>query len=352
MCAIIETPAGVVMESEKLEAACDTNDDGYGVMYINPGTQELIAEQFLFPTGKEQAEHLIKKMAELENIHAVFHLRFGTHGTRSLENTHPFRVTSKEECGRDIWLMHNGTISITSDDPADKDKSDTRIFCEYILRPVLLAAPGLITSHALNQLVQEYCSGSRLLLMDDLGNIARIGEWQKNGKCIVSNNSYFHKSVSYSPGSAHDSRNWGQYYGWGSEGYYGSGSTETAKEDKTSPIVGGTPSVSDWLQRNKKNQETKTDLEKLREEESKELKDKAKKDKETTKSYLLIEVGHRMKSTDDLEVADLYEMTEEQIQDFAWTDPQALAELIMEMREDQLEDFEVETKDLYKQFTR
>jgi predicted glutamine amidotransferase len=354
MCAIIETPAGVIMEAEKLEAACDTNDDGYGVMYVDPETGILVAEQFLFATGAEQAKHLIEKMAQLENVHAVFHVRYGTHGTRSLENTHPFKVVSKEECGRDIWLMHNGVINITSDDPADKDKSDTRIFAEYILRPMLLAAPGLMMLHAFNQLVQEYCTGSRLLLMNDLGQVARVGEWQKNGKCVVSNNSYFHKTYST------NTRNWGQYYGWGSEGSFDS---EYGSGNNTTPVIGGTPGVQDWFTKNKRNlEEPKTDLEKLREEESKELKERAtngdtmvvplkEEPKETVRSYLLVEVGRRMKRTDELEVQDLFEMTEEQISDFAWTDPQALAELIMELREDDdpSEDSE-EYQKLYKQW--
>lgn len=199
MCVIIDKPCGVRMAKTKLDAACNFNRDGFGYMYIHPETGKLIAERVLPKTTLLAQQLLDAKFDELTNVHAVFHLRYGTHGGETLSNVHPFQVLNKEQHGKDVWFMHNGVINIKSDEVADKGKSDTVLFNEYVLRPTLADCPALLDNHAYLGLLADYIGSSKLLFMDDTGKITRVGNWETNEGCVVSNNSYF---TSYSPYSS------------------------------------------------------------------------------------------------------------------------------------------------------
>src|SRR5690606_9567304 len=140
MCVIIVKKAGERLPFHKLDAACDYNDDGFGYMYVDPETKELVVKKELFASSALAARALDSLMDAHAGLDVVYHLRFGTHGARSIANVHPFQVLNKEEHGRDVWMMHNGVINIKSSAAEDKDKSDTVIFMEYIVRPILAAA--------------------------------------------------------------------------------------------------------------------------------------------------------------------------------------------------------------------
>lgn len=67
---------------------------------------------FARPSGSIQV-HKGQRLSALQSIlpqaqglSYVLHLRFATHGDRSVDNTHPFRVT------RDMWLAHNGIVPV------------------------------------------------------------------------------------------------------------------------------------------------------------------------------------------------------------------------------------------------
>ena len=195
MCVIIDKPVGATLQEYKLEAAIDINKDGFGLMYFCPKEKIIKVERHLSKYFYEGERLLIEKFnKELKNVHAIFHLRFATHGTVSVPNVHPFKVLNKEEHGRDLFFMHNGMINIESDDLCDKDKSDTALFSEYVLLPTLSKQPDFIFNKAFQGLIESYVGSSRLLFLDDIGRIVRLGAgWTVNEECVVSNNSYFTK---------------------------------------------------------------------------------------------------------------------------------------------------------------
>lgn len=255
MCVIIDKPCGVILSDYKVEAACEFNQDGFGYMYIDPVTNDMVAERVLCKTIAEAQKLLVAKFDELKNVHAIFHLRYGTHGSETIENVHPFQILNKKEHGRDLWFMHNGMISITSDAPEDKDKSDTAIFCEYILKPTLSLAPDLLFTHAFIGLLEEYIGSSKLLFMDDLGRVTRVGAWETNEECIVSNNNYFYSNYRTRATRQPPACGYGTYQG----GYYDN--YDMIDKDDKAPFTGG----------NSLKTETKKELDKTAEDYQKRL---------------------------------------------------------------------------------
>jgi len=188
MCVIIDKPAGLILAKEDILAAANRNEDGLGVMYRDPSTGEFKVHRQLFDKWKEGATTW-EWMEKLKDVHAVFHLRMSTHGGVTLPNAHPFQVLNKKDHGRDLWFMHNGVFHFT---PNHATKSDTRMFNEIWLQPVLSKAPDLIFELAFHDMLEGLTgSNNKLLFMDDQGNIIRTGKWETRDGCAVSNNSYF-----------------------------------------------------------------------------------------------------------------------------------------------------------------
>lgn len=195
MCVIIEKPAGVLLNPVNLKAAAERNEDGMGYMFIDPITGELVTHKQLFDKGKE-GETFIEHFNNLKNVHAIFHLRWNTHGETSTENAHPFQILNKLEHGRDLYFMHNGMLSKM---PTHETKSDTVMFNENYLRPILSQNPDLILQESFQEMVESFIGFNRLAFLDDLGRIVKLGDWKTKGDCFVSNNNYFDPPVAKKP---------------------------------------------------------------------------------------------------------------------------------------------------------
>lgn len=206
MCIIIDSPVGSNICEADLRGTVDHNSDGIGYMYKHPVTGEFIVEHKLLPYTLRGEDEFVKLFQDLKNVHVVFHLRFMTKGSISVENCHPYPVLNKEEHGTEVWMMHNGTIASM---PEDGDKSDSLIFTETIIRPMLAKNPSLMFEPCFHELVEGYIgSNNRLLLMNDEGKIVRLGKWTTRGNCIVSND----YAWGYSRSSTYGGANWGTNY--------------------------------------------------------------------------------------------------------------------------------------------
>jgi len=125
MCLLTFLPAGVMPNLEALTNGTMLNNDGHGFAIVTN-------DRLLVHRGMD-AEQTIDAFAQTRARHpdgpALFHSRFGTHGTTVLENCHPIPVGGDTR----TVIAHNGVLP-KDVRPAIKDpRSDTRIAAEVFL---------------------------------------------------------------------------------------------------------------------------------------------------------------------------------------------------------------------------
>lgn len=165
MCLIIYRPEGVELDEEMLLAAGRQNSDGVGLMWCRDG---VIHTRRSMDTTK-----VFKFMREAgSDIPIAIHFRFATHGTKTLDNCHPFRVTD------DVYMMHNGVLPVY-----DKGKvlSDTATYARRVLRPVVEGRTELFDDPAFRMLVEMSAGSSNKFLF--MKNDGATGEyfWANEG---------------------------------------------------------------------------------------------------------------------------------------------------------------------------
>lgn len=125
MCVAIAKPADVRLTKRRLAAAMNQNPDGAGFAWYDADS-EMVREQ----KGFWSLPKLWKAYREHEHQNVLLHFRAATHGAKCNDNCHPFRVADN------VVMAHNGVISDYL--PIGKDdRSDTRIFAEELLQPIL-----------------------------------------------------------------------------------------------------------------------------------------------------------------------------------------------------------------------
>jgi predicted glutamine amidotransferase len=127
MCWIALFTAGKNLNKEKLQNAWDENNDGGGFMYAE--NKKLFVEK-----GFVDFESFYEAYSKVDiNISRVIHFRKVSSGKENAENCHPFYVNDG------LAFCHNGTIFGIKDylNDAEKDFSDTYLFNEKILKPLV-----------------------------------------------------------------------------------------------------------------------------------------------------------------------------------------------------------------------
>jgi hypothetical protein len=137
------------------------NKDGSGIAYIEDN-KIMILKSFDYDV-------IESKVRELEDTNKRFivHFRMTTAGTNSIENIHPFKINDN------LVMFHNGTIKAFK---GNKDKSDTRLFAEYLRGLGVETLQDIITIKAdIIQLIGT--TYDKLVFMDNLGNIEIINDY-------------------------------------------------------------------------------------------------------------------------------------------------------------------------------
>lgn len=164
MCLIVHLPAGVVVTpklDKVLNEAVFINSDGYGIMSYEH-------KRPVIHKGLDMDKGIEKFLSIPSKYPRAMHLRYGTHGPKSVKNCHPFPSHT-------WFMMHNGVFKEYA---KDKDKSDSKLFAENFGRIILKYPP-----EDFEVFLQSYCGwDNRLLLMSDKGEFRRVGVWyEENG---------------------------------------------------------------------------------------------------------------------------------------------------------------------------
>lgn len=147
-----------------------TNGDGLGVMF--PENGRLVVLKALDSKSQDELFEQVKKRVK-PGTPVATHQRFGTSGKKDTTNVHPFKLLSKDEGDSiDLYMMHNGIISIKE----IGDLCDTATYAEYVLRPMLKRDNDLWHTDEFKLLMDLGIGSSKLLFMDNSGNVEFVGE--------------------------------------------------------------------------------------------------------------------------------------------------------------------------------
>jgi len=222
MCMLCVSPPGVTPSRDKLENSALNNPHGFGFAIAVPSENRIIVEKSM--DADESINRFLAQRAIYQDGYAMWHARFATHGSRTLENCHPFAVGHDDR----TYLGHNGILPIEI--PDKDDRSDTKVFAEELL-PRLGGVTALDDDYIWNML-EDYTSGSKVcvitvdpaakhpmyLLNADSGKEDKSGVWWSNDTCNLGYSSYGKSNVT------------GYYGGW-FDGYGPSTTKTTVSND-------------------------------------------------------------------------------------------------------------------------
>ena len=121
MCLLVISPAGETPAYEFLYEACLNNPDGFGWSMII-GNEIIQGHSML---ARDAIDGFLSAREVDDTGWSMFHSRFATHGSETVDNCHPFIVGED----RRTVLAHNGILPIE----ANGKRSDTRVFAEDML---------------------------------------------------------------------------------------------------------------------------------------------------------------------------------------------------------------------------
>lgn len=126
MCIIIHSKHGDLINKDELYTAYENNPHGFGLMWAEGGRVQVHHDVCDFDT-------IWETLLDIEGIPHALHFRWVTRGELTLDQCHPFQVTDKDQSGRDIFMMHNGTLYFLNShvQAFSGRKSDTQIFAEH-----------------------------------------------------------------------------------------------------------------------------------------------------------------------------------------------------------------------------
>jgi len=151
MCLAIYQPEGIEIPVDYLRNGYDNNPDGAGFSYFDDNWNVKTYKALSF--SKFIAAYTDKWEKHGQSSPFSIHFRWATHGTKGIENVHPFMVDQHTS------LIHNGIIDCKI---PNKNMSDTAAFVKHYL-------PSLpdrwYDNDYLYDMVQSYIGGSKLVIL-------------------------------------------------------------------------------------------------------------------------------------------------------------------------------------------
>lgn len=180
MCIIAVTPAGMKLTDETIGHCWTNNPHGGGFAYVdNSDTVRVFAtldkQEFL-----DAFHNAAGKYARTSPM--LSHFRIKTHGEKSLDNCHPFKVNSN------LVFAHNGIIDIPIPDDMRK-MSDTSVFNDLVLKKL---PKDFVLQWALRDLIRKYIGYSKLVFLDKTRRVTFINKnlGVTDGECWFSNETF------------------------------------------------------------------------------------------------------------------------------------------------------------------
>lgn len=167
-----------------MEVAQKNNPHGWGIVFAQDGRLHYCKKMASFQTFLKVWDVVP------DGVPVAIHFRWKTHGDISKDNIHPFQILSVEDGDpEDICLMHNGVLSFTDslkrkvksqysdnmvEDSNDK-RSDTALYVEELIRPIIKENPKLIHSPQFREIIRRDIGyNNKFLILDGAGKASFV----------------------------------------------------------------------------------------------------------------------------------------------------------------------------------
>lgn len=195
MCMLCVVPPHVIPAREKLENSALNNPHGFGFAIVIPKEKRIHSERTM--NADTSINRFLEMRAKYPEGYAMWHARFATHGSTTVDNCHPFKVGNDSQ----TYLAHNGVLPII--EPKGDKRSDTRIFAEDLL-PAIGGVASLDNPQVSN-LIDDFTTGSKVCVLTvdprakyqcylfhkEKGFEDNSGVWWSNDSCYLSSTRYF-----------------------------------------------------------------------------------------------------------------------------------------------------------------
>lgn len=215
MCLIVaKNQTNASFSVEDFKTSFSKNSDGTGIIYIENGRVKVEK------TMGDLKDHLGLYYKHMDKPQFILHHRMATHGTKSLLNVHPFQVLSIDEGDPyDLFMAHNGIISMNKfSATADKDYSDTNLFVQEYLTPLMRQYPAIIEHEVFQMMLHDFIgSNNKLAFLRSDGRmfIFNKDNGAEHNGCWLSNK---HSIENYKAATTYATKHGAHHTGYGNYG--------------------------------------------------------------------------------------------------------------------------------------
>ena len=182
MCIIVVQPEKKKLSRKIIETCFANNPDGAGYMFVR--NNRLVVDKGFFTLDSFYQAYKLDNLVYGETSPFILHFRIATHGTRTVDNCHPHRLSNT------LAFAHNGIFTCVNGIRAKKSKSDT-VRAGIIFKQL---PSDWFYKKGLRVLVEEFFmqSSSYGAFLDNKGAIwmTSKNDWNKNKGIYYSNNTY------------------------------------------------------------------------------------------------------------------------------------------------------------------
>jgi glutamine amidotransferase len=193
-------PPNVIPSRTKLENSALNNPHGFGFAIVIPSENRIHVERTM--NADTSINRFLDMRGKYPEGYAMWHARYATHGSMTVDNCHPFQVGVGNSL---TYLAHNGILPII--EPKGDDRSDTRIFAEDLL-PAIGGVTALDNPQVSN-LIEDFTGGSKVCILTvdpraeyqcylyhaEKGKKDESGVWWSNDSCYLDTYSGAWRSV-------------------------------------------------------------------------------------------------------------------------------------------------------------
>ena len=197
MCVILVKERGIELPTKDvLESCWKRNPDGAGFMF-NDCNKVVIMKGFMTFEEFYLRLQTANEFYHLKEKGLVIHFRIATSGLKDKGNCHPYPITNdnldlrKSFIVTDLGIAHNGIIR--NYNGKDKVLNDTQLFIKNDLFELNSLDKKFYKNSIFQSMIERLIDGSRLVFLNEKGEIIKLGNWFQDGNYYFSNLNHISK---------------------------------------------------------------------------------------------------------------------------------------------------------------